>query len=265
AQLTHHTRLRFADQVPAYRDRAEYGLYDRYIRTQRPNHLSERTHLLVEHSGLSQRNRPPRLEVGHRPPDDHGRTKPVARRAVLRPERLRKGARPRLEFDEVPTEPSRSGNGNLRQLGRRPLLSIRMPPRAGGRPVGHTHRQRRFDSLTTGDHEPEFKLDFMADIATEAARLKAAANAKPLRLPINRRVDESHHATTSDGLSVWYTIQVSPHGRIQEAVFEREDRMPTDDECRAWLELLIGDGRAAESPSFPGSTTRRFEVFDHAS
>ena len=104
-----------------------------------------------------------------------------------------------------------------------------------------------------------------SSIATEAARLRAAAEAKPLRLPINRKVDESHHAITADGLSVWFTIQVSPHARIQEAVFERQDRMPSDEECRPWLELLIGDGKAAEAPTFPGSTTRRFEVFENAS
>ncbi len=103
------------------------------------------------------------------------------------------------------------------------------------------------------------------DIASEAARLRAAAEAKPMRLPVNRRVDESHHAVTPDGLSVWYTIQVSPHRRIQEAVFEREDRIPSDDECRPWLDQLIVGARATEAPSFPGSTTRRFEVFESAS
>lgn len=105
----------------------------------------------------------------------------------------------------------------------------------------------------------------MADIATEAARLRAAAEAKPLRLPVNRKVDETHHAITADGLSVWYTIQVSPHARIQEVVFERQDRMPGDDECKRWVDELIGDGKATEAPTFPGSTTRRFEVFERAS
>ena len=104
----------------------------------------------------------------------------------------------------------------------------------------------------------------MIDIASEAARLRKAAEAKPLRLPINRKVDESHHAVTPDGLSVWYTIQVSPHARIQEAIFERADRMPSDDECTPWLEHLIDGARATEAPSFPGSTTRRFEVFENA-
>jgi hypothetical protein len=104
----------------------------------------------------------------------------------------------------------------------------------------------------------------MADIASEAARLRAAAEAKPLRLPVNRKVDESHHAVTPDGLSVWYTIQVSPHTRIQEAIFERVDRMPTDDECRPWLERLIVGAKPTEAPTFPGSTTRRFEVFENA-
>ena len=105
----------------------------------------------------------------------------------------------------------------------------------------------------------------MTDIATEAGRLRAAAEAKPMRLPVNRKVDESHHATTPDGLSVWFTIQVSPHARIQEAVFERNDRMPSDDEVRSWLDLLIIGAQPAEAPTFPGSTTRRFEVFERAS
>jgi len=104
----------------------------------------------------------------------------------------------------------------------------------------------------------------VTDIASEAARLRAAAVSKPLRLPVNRKVDESHHAVTADGLSVWYTIQVSPHRRIQEAVFERADRMPTDDEVNAWLTQLFEGGDPAEAPSFPGSMTRRFEVFNDA-
>lgn len=104
----------------------------------------------------------------------------------------------------------------------------------------------------------------MTDIASEAARLRAAAAAKPLRLPVNRKVDESHHAVTGDGLSVWFTIQVSPHRRIREAVFEREDRMPTDDEVRHWLDALFDGSQPDEAPSFPGSMTRRFEVFENA-
>jgi hypothetical protein len=107
-------------------------------------------------------------------------------------------------------------------------------------------------------------VDQVTDIAGEAARLRAAAEARPLRLPVNRRVDESHHAVTPDGLSVWYTIQVSPHARIQEAIFERQDRMPTDAECRAWLDRLIVGAQASESPGVPGSTTRRFEAFERA-
>lgn len=83
-----------------------------------------------------------------------------------------------------------------------------------------------------------------------------------MRLPVNRRVDETHHAVTDDGLSVWYTIQVSPHSRIQEAVFERTDHMPSDDECRQWLALLIAGAEANEAPGLPGSMTRRFEAFE---
>jgi hypothetical protein len=100
------------------------------------------------------------------------------------------------------------------------------------------------------------------DIEAEAARLRASAEAKPLKLPVNRRVDESHHSITPDGLSVWFTIQVSPHSRIQEAIFERTDRMPSDEECRPWLALLISGAEAVEAPGLPGATTRRFEVFE---
>jgi hypothetical protein len=102
----------------------------------------------------------------------------------------------------------------------------------------------------------------LGGIEAIAGRLRAAAEAKPMRLPVNRRVDETHHAVTPDGLSVWYTIQVSPHSRIQEAIFERTDRVPTDDECRPWLDLLIIGSPAVEAPSLPGATTRRFEAFE---
>ena len=101
------------------------------------------------------------------------------------------------------------------------------------------------------------------EIEAEAARLRAAAEAKPLRLPINRKVDESHHSVTPDGLSVWYTIQVSPHSRIQEAVFERADHTPSDEECQRWLGLLIVGANANESSGIPGSLTRRFEAFEN--
>jgi hypothetical protein len=103
----------------------------------------------------------------------------------------------------------------------------------------------------------------MTTIEAEAARLRAAAEAKPLKLPVNRRVDESHHTITDDGLGVWYTIQVSPHSRIQEVVFERSDRMPTDEECARWLEHLVVAAEAVEAPGLPGSMTRRFEAFEH--
>ena len=99
-------------------------------------------------------------------------------------------------------------------------------------------------------------------IESDAARLRAAAEAKPMKLPVNRRVDETHHVVTEDGLSVWYTVQVSPHSRIQEAIFERSDRMPTDDECGPWLRLLIVGPEAVEAPGLPGAMTRRFEAFE---
>jgi hypothetical protein len=101
-------------------------------------------------------------------------------------------------------------------------------------------------------------------IEAAARRLRAAAEAKPMKLPVNRRVDESHHVITPDGLSVWFTIQVSPHSRIQEAVFERADRMPADDECDRWLRLLIAGAEATEAPGMPGAMTRRFEAFEHS-
>ena len=83
-----------------------------------------------------------------------------------------------------------------------------------------------------------------------------------MKLPVNRRVDESHHLVTDDGLSVWFTIQVSPHSRIQEVVFERADAMPSDEECRQWLGLLVVGAEAVEAPGLPGSMTRRFEAFE---
>jgi hypothetical protein len=83
-----------------------------------------------------------------------------------------------------------------------------------------------------------------------------------MKLPVNRRVDEQHHLVTGDGLSVWFTIQVSPHSRIQEAIFERDDSMPTDDECGRWLGFLISGPKAVEAPGLPGAMTRRFEAFE---
>jgi hypothetical protein len=113
-------------------------------------------------------------------------------------------------------------------------------------------------------HSVEFKLRRMVDISADAARLRAAAEAKPMRLPVNRRVDETHHVVTPDGLSVWYTIQVSPHSRIQEVIFERADRVPTDEECRPWLDLLVVGAQAVEAPGLPGAMTRRFEAFERS-
>jgi hypothetical protein len=101
------------------------------------------------------------------------------------------------------------------------------------------------------------------EIEAAAARLRAAAEAKPMKLPVNRRVGEEHHSVTPDGLSVWFTIQISPHSRIQEAIFERTDRMPSDEECARWLSLLIVGPPATEAPGLPGSMTRRFEAFEH--
>ncbi|MEO8744588.1 MAG: hypothetical protein ABI334_03390 [Candidatus Dormiibacterota bacterium] len=102
----------------------------------------------------------------------------------------------------------------------------------------------------------------MDDIAPIATRLRAAAEAKPMRLPVNRRVDETHHVVTPDGLSVWFTIQVSPHSRIQEAIFERPDRVPSEEEIQRWLDLLIVGAQAVEAPGMPGALTRRFEAFE---
>jgi hypothetical protein len=101
------------------------------------------------------------------------------------------------------------------------------------------------------------------DLAAEAARLRDAAEARPLKLPVRRRVEESHHAVTPDGLSVWFTIQESPHSRIFEAVFERSDRPPDETEIRPWLDHLFGAAPPMEAPGIPGSLSRRFELFEH--
>jgi hypothetical protein len=100
------------------------------------------------------------------------------------------------------------------------------------------------------------------DLAAEAQRLRETAEAKPLKLPVRRLVDDTHKAVTPDGLTVWFTIQVSAHARIHDVVFERGDRMPDDDETAAWLELLLPGRQANEAPSLPGSRTRHFEAFE---
>lgn len=100
------------------------------------------------------------------------------------------------------------------------------------------------------------------DLLSEAARLRAAAEARPLKLPVRRRVDQSHRAVTEDGLTVWFTIQVSSHARIHDAVFERGDRMPSDQECEAWLRELMPGREPQEAPALPGARTRHFEAFE---
>lgn len=99
------------------------------------------------------------------------------------------------------------------------------------------------------------------DLAELATRLREAAEARPLRLPVNRQVDERHHLVTEEGLRVWFTVQVSPHHRIREAVFERDDRPPGDAEVQAWLRELMPGLSPVEAPAPPGARTRRFEVF----
>jgi hypothetical protein len=136
-----------------------------------------------------------------------------------------------------------------------------VPPRPDGRSVGHPHLKCGLHPFSTS-HPFEFKLHLVEEMGAVAARLRAAAEAKPMRLPVNRRVDETHHAVTPDGLSVWYTIQVSPHSRIQEAIFERTDRKPTDEECARWLAYLVVGPQAVEAPGLPGAMTRRFEAFE---
>lgn len=100
------------------------------------------------------------------------------------------------------------------------------------------------------------------EVAAEAARLREAAERRPLRLPVNRRIDGRHHAVTGDGLSVWFTIQLAPHARVSEAVFEREGSPPGDAECRAWLAELFPGVEPVEAPGLPGGHVRRFEVFE---
>ena len=100
------------------------------------------------------------------------------------------------------------------------------------------------------------------DVAARAAGLRAAAEARPLKLPVNRRIDERHHAVTEDGLSVWFTVQIAPRRRILEAVFERDGSRPTDEECQAWLRELLPGRDPREAPGLPDAHTRRFEVFE---
>jgi hypothetical protein len=107
-------------------------------------------------------------------------------------------------------------------------------------------------------------IEIRMDIEAVATQLRAVAEARPLKLPVRRRVDESHHHITDDGLSVWFTIELSPHSRIEDAVFEREDTMPADDECQAWLHVLMPGQEPIESPALPGTHVRRFEAFERS-
>jgi hypothetical protein len=93
----------------------------------------------------------------------------------------------------------------------------------------------------------------------EAARLRAEADAHPLRLPVNRRLDDRHRTVDAGGLTVWYTIQVAGRRRIHEVRFERSDRPPGDEECARWLAALLPGRTAEEEPGLPGALTRRFE------
>jgi len=136
-------------------------------------------------------------------------------------------------------------------------------PRAHRRSVGDAHRERSLHPALAV-HRFEFKLHLVQEMEATAARLRAAAEAKPMRLPVNRRVDETHHVLTPDGLSVWYTIQVlaaqphpgshlrahrpHAHGRRVHAVARPPHR-----------------GRQpVEAPGMPGSMTRRFEAFERS-
>jgi hypothetical protein len=100
------------------------------------------------------------------------------------------------------------------------------------------------------------------DVASAAAHLRATAEAAPLRLPVNRRIAESHHLVTDDGLGIWFTVQLSARSRITEAVFERDGARPTDQECRSWLHELMPGREPVEAPGLPDAHARRFELFD---
>src|SRR5207248_8650909 len=102
------------------------------------------------------------------------------------------------------------------------------------------------------------------DVAVEAARLREAAEARPLRLPVNRRIDERHHVVTGDRLGVWYTVQITSTRRIHEALFERDDRRPEDEEVGTWLRELMPGRDPQEAPGLPDAPARRFEVFEPA-
>ena len=246
AELAHDPRLGFSDEVTAHRDRAEHRLDDRDVWSERARDQSDRVDLVVQRLAIHQLNRGPRVQVGDRGPDQDRCAQPVSGGVIDRSKRLGEAARAHLELHEVPTKAPRPLDCDGGQVFGRPFLAVRVAPRSNGRPVGDLHRQRRLHALAAG-HRFEFKLSFQMDMESEAARLRSAAEARPLRLPVNRKVDESHHAVTPDGLSVWYTIQ---------------DRMPSDEECRRWLGLLMVGADANEAPSFPGAMTRRFEAFE---
>src|SRR5260370_16895778 len=175
-------------------------------------------------------------------------------RLVHGAEGLREAGGPRLELHEVPLEQPRPLHGDGGKVCRRPLFGVGVSPGAERRRGGPIHGDRRLHPLPTV-HRFEFKLDSVDDIEAEAAQLRAAAEARAMKLPVNRRVDERHRVVTADGLSVWYTIQVSPHSRSQEVIFERSDRTPSDQDCHPSLPPLILPSPPAHPPSPPPPPT----------
>src|SRR3989441_395347 len=263
AQLAYHSRLVLADQVAGDRQRAEDSLDHWYAEAELLGDQVQRFDLIVERLAVHKRNRAPRFEVRDAFALQDRSFETMPRRLVHRTECLRKARCTRLELHEIQPKEVGGPAGDRGEIRWRPPLAIGVPPRPERRPVRHSHGDRRFDPLSA-IHEIEFKLDHMSDIEAQAAGLRAAAEARPMRLPVNRRVDERHHVVTNDGLSVWYTIQVSPHSRIQEVIFERSDRMPSDEECERWLRLLVVGAEATEAPGLPGAMTRRFEAFERS-
>src|SRR5207244_2741951 len=82
-------------------------------------------------------------------------------------------ARARLKLDEVPTKSTGAFDGDGGEVARRPFLTIRVTPCANRGPVGDAHRQRRLNPLKAC-HQFECKVALSMDIASEAARLRAA-------------------------------------------------------------------------------------------
>src|SRR5581483_4556767 len=145
AEFRRRPGLVLPHQVPGHRERSEHRLDHRDVRTTRLDDASEGPHLIGERGNRGVGGRHPGPVSG---PFDQGRDgprrgRPSGRALVPRAERLREAAGTRLELDEVPPEPAVPVDRHGREIAGRPLLTVRVCPPGGRRPVGAPQGERR--------------------------------------------------------------------------------------------------------------------------